>query len=150
MKRIHSEIKLDDDLFKVKICTTDKKHPDTIYVEMGSYISPNDEEESYTDTISNISKSIRSYAKNKIKTNPILTHDIILVTDVADERIKKGKKSYFDIQLHMKPTTDCLIANGDNFKNLSEEVYKTYVSKLLPYIKSSIIENGFSCSKVKK
>lgn len=149
MKKIHSEISMTDDLFKVKICTTDKRHPDTIYIEMGSYISPNEEQETYTDTIAEISKRIKSYAKSSIKSSTLFNHDIIMVTDIADERMKVGKKSYLDIQLHMKPTNDSLI-RYNNFKDLTTVAYDTYLSDVLKYVKTSISENGFSCSKLKK
>ena len=39
-KKINSEIKIHDNDFKIKIGTTNKKNPETLYVQIGTYIKP--------------------------------------------------------------------------------------------------------------
>ena len=49
IKKINSEIKFHDNKFKIKIGTIDKKNPDTIYIELGTYITPIDIKDSYNE-----------------------------------------------------------------------------------------------------
>ena len=61
MKKINSEIKFNDGIFKVKIGTTNKKHPDIIYIEIGTYISPNEEKKSYKNDVFSLDSEMRKY-----------------------------------------------------------------------------------------
>ena len=66
MKKINSEIKIDTPLLKTKWGTIDKKNPTSIYLEMGTYITPTKDEEDYTDNIKEIEKAGRFIVKDAL------------------------------------------------------------------------------------
>ena len=109
-RKINSEIKYDNNTFKVKIGTTDKKSPNVIYLEIGTYITPNEYKMSYSDDIFNFEKNIKKELKNCN-----IGGDYIMVIDVADERITTNKKSYMELQLTVKSKYDI----GESFKIIS-------------------------------
>lgn len=147
MKKINSEIGISDNQFKVKICTTNKKNPETIYIEIGSYIMPLKEME-YESSVNLIEKDVKNRIKSFLDTT-ILSKDFILVTDLATDRMAIGKKSYLDMQLHVKPTLDFLKSSNRDFKEITKIINTNYIPNILPYIKNRIREEGFECSKTK-
>lgn len=146
MKKINSEIKIDTPLLKTKWGTIDKKNPTSIYLEMGTYITPTKDEEDYTDNIKEIEKAGRFIVKDALCNTEGVKKDFIFVTDIADTRISYGKKSYISFQIHLgRPRKD-----GD--KQTFKEIVNNIDSKWKP-VYSSIVKtienNGFSCSKTK-
>ena len=81
----------------------DKKNPEVIYIELGSYISPIQELKSYKSNVSNIERETKSLIGNVLQNSGLCKSDFIFVTDIADERIAMNKKSYFELQLFVKP-----------------------------------------------
>jgi hypothetical protein len=148
-KKINSEIKFNDDVFKVKLGTTDKKNPETIYAELGVYIKPNFKKASYTEDIIEFEKLARHYLKNKIKTSDICySNNFITVVDIADERITCNKKSYLDIQIFLKTKIEKM--EKGIFKKLSTEIHDRYIRDMLDFLKENLTEYGFSYTKTKK
>ena len=148
MKKIKSESKFQDDSFKIKIGTMDKKNPEVIYIELGSYISPKEEKESYKPCISRIEKETKNLIGDIINQSKLCKKDFIFVSNIADCRIAVNKKSYFEIQLFVKPLDE--VKNSVKFFDLTEKFNKEYVSKMLPSIKKSIKDNGFDYYKSRK
>lgn len=148
MKKIKSESKFHDDSFKIKIGTMDKKNPEVIYFEFGSYISPKEEKESYKSYISNIERETKSMIGNVIQNSGMCKSDFIFVSDIADGRIAMNKKSYFEMQVFVKPTDD--IKNSIKFVDLTKKFNEECVSKMIPSIKQYIEENGFEYYKSRK
>ena len=142
-KNICSEVSLENPYFKLKIGTINKKKPTTFYVEGGTFITPVDEDMSFKDRMNNVyddmTKGIMvltSEAKN-------IQHSFIANIDVADERMKVGKKTYFAFQYYLHqdgepvPFTE-ITENGDK-----------YTKTVLDRIEYSLKENGFALSKTK-
>lgn len=146
MKKINSEIKIDTPLLKAKWGTIDKKNPTSIYLEMGTYITPTKEEDDYTDNIKEIEKSGRYIVKDALCKTEGVKQDFIFVTDIADTRISYGKKSYISFQVHLGRSRK----DGDKrtFKeivNFMDSNWKPVYSDII----KTIEDNGFSCSKTK-
>lgn len=148
MKKIKSESKFTDDSFKIKIGTMDKKNPEVIYIELGSYISPVEEKKSYKPNVSNIERETKSLIGNVLQNSGLCKSDFIFVSDIADERIAMSKKSYFEMQVFVKPTDD--IKNSIKFVDLTKKFNDECVSKMIPSIKQYIEENGFEYYKSRK
>lgn len=146
MKKINSEVKINNDLFKVKIGTTDKKNPEIVYIEIGCYISPNEDGE-YGPVIDGIEKKTNNFISKIVGPNTMCEKDYIFIFNVAEERITKKKKSYMEIQVFLK-----LINEFKNvkFSEIVEKLDEEYVSKLLPTIKTYINDSGFECYKTRK
>lgn len=147
MKKINSEVKIDNNLFKIKIGTTDKKNPNVIYVEIGSYISPIEDIDAYTLHIEEIEKSTKNYLTDLLNKNESYEKDFIFISDVADERITKGKRSYIEMQIFVKPK---LKLNCQKFSEISNKFNMECVNKILPVIENAIKTNGFECYKTRK
>ena len=148
MKKIKSESKFTDDSFKIKIGTMDKKNPEVIYIELGSYISPIEEKKSYKPNVSNIERETKSLIGNVLQNSGLCKSDFIFVTDIADERIAMNKKSYFELQLFVKPLD--AVRNSGKFSELSEKFNDECVSKIIPHVKQYITDNGFEYYKSRK
>jgi hypothetical protein len=148
MKRIKSESNFTDEDFKIKIGTMNKKNPDVVYIELGSYISPKKEEKSYKGLISNIEKNSKETAINILQNSGICKNDFIFISEIADERISIDKKSYLEIQIYIKPTES--IKNENKFSELSKKINENCVSKIIPCVKEYISENGFEYYKSRK
>lgn len=145
-KSICSEVSLDNRYFKLKIGTINKKKPTTFYVEGGTFITPvydDDDKLSYKEKMANVYKAmsqgiirITNEAKNIQKT-------FIANIDVADERMKIGKKTYFTFQYYLHQ-------NGElaPFSKITEDGER-YTKIVLDKIEYSLKENGFAISKTK-
>lgn len=145
LKTINSEKTFQDKNFKIKIGTTNKKNPDTLYVKIGTYIKPLDIMESYTDYFNNFNKKAKKYIKKLIDENKNCCKNFILITDIADERILKNKKSYLDMQIYFKLNT-----NKETFKELTNYMYTKYAINIVSYVKDELKNNDFECYKNKK
>lgn len=148
MKRIKSESKFQDNDFKIKIGTMDKKNPEVVYIELGSYISPKEEKETYKPYISRIEKKTKSLIEDVIQESGMCKNGFIFVSDIADERIAMNKKSYFEMQVFVKPTDE--IKACGKFVDLTKKINEECVSKIIPGIKKYIKENGFEYYKSRK
>ena len=75
--------------------------------------------------------------------------DVIVVSDVATNRMLYGKQSYFDMQIYFKPQKDILLSKNRKFKDISEDIYETFVKDIANNIEVSLHTNGFLTSKNK-
>jgi hypothetical protein len=146
MKKINSETTIENDLFKIKIGTTDKKNPEIIYIEIGCYISPNEEKE-YGPIIDDIEKGINNFIGEMVGPNSICEKDYIFIFDIAEERITKKKKSYMEMQIFLKVIKEI---RSLKFSNIVEKFKEEYISKILPVVKMYLNNNGFECYKTRK
>ena len=89
VKNIHSEINFFDDDFKVKICTINKKNPDILYAQIGTYLKPIEKKNLYREEIESFDKLSKKYLQRKLKESSLYNNDFILVIDVADENQRK-------------------------------------------------------------
>ena len=147
MKKINGEVKIENDLFKIKIGTTDKKHPEIIYIEIGSYVSPVNEKETYKTDIETIEKSTKKFLTELFRSNTLCESNFIFVSDVADERITKGKKSYMEMQIFVRPKAEL---KCKKFSEIAEKMNLSCISSILPTIENTIKSNGFECYKTRK
>jgi hypothetical protein len=145
-KKIHSEINFFDTDFKIKICTTNKKNPETLYVQLGTYLKPIEEKNMYTDEMYEFDKISNHYLRDKLKNSQKYSKNFILVTEIADERMNTNKKSFLDIQIHFKRS----LKKDDNFKKISNELYSEHISDFIFFIKKKLNDVGFEYFKNKK
>lgn len=142
MKKINSEIKVNNSNFKIKVGTTDKKNPSIIYIEIGSYITPLKESDSYSKEIEEMRKSIKKHLLTVLPDK-----NFIFTTDVASDRMAKGKKSYLEMQLHMRTFYNNEVKYFENMVGVIRDTYLTY--NIIPYIENRLKEQGFEYSKTK-
>jgi hypothetical protein len=144
-KSICSEIPLENPYFKLKIGTINKKKPTTFYVEGGTFITPVDVVDdglTYKDRMAVVQDAM---CKGIVlmKDGKNLRRNYIANIDVADERMKVGKKTYFTFQYYLqqdgelKPFSDIVENSG------------AYTNIVLDEIAYSLKENGFALSKTK-
>jgi len=148
MKKIKSEVSVSNQMFKAKIGTVDKKNPETVYIEIGAYISPLEEKKSYKDDVNKIESHIRRNIDKILDGNDSFYGNHIFVSDVPFDRMSKGKKSYFEMQLFVRPVLKGM--KSHSFSNIQEIVDKKIVCNLFDVLKESIQLCGFDISKSKK
>lgn len=147
MKTINSEKKFDTEHFKVKIGTLNKKCPTTMYLEAGTYITANDEKESYKSDIIAIEREMRLLAKQTFNAVQTIQPEFLLVTDVAIGQIRTDKSTHYTIQLHFKPSKSQIEAKK-SFKQLYKEYLEEY-SYTFPMYYDILNMYGFICNKTK-
>lgn len=145
-KSICSEVSLENPYFKLKIGTINKKKPTTFYVEGGTFITPVeevDEDLSFKDKMNNVYKAMnQGIMKLTAETNNV-QNSFIANIDVADERMKVGKKTYFTFQYYLHQDGEPI-----SFSEITENGEK-YTKTVLDNIEYSLKENGFALSKTK-
>lgn len=142
-KSICSEVSLENPYFKLKIGTINKKKPTTFYVEGGTFITPvEDDGVSYKEKMAIVYKDMAKGIQRVVSESK-LKQDFIANIDVAEDRMKVGKKTYFTFQYYLKQNGEIMpfndiAADGDE-----------YTTKVLERLEYSLKENGFALSKTK-
>ena len=60
-----------------------------------------------------------------------------------------NKQTYLDIQIYFKPTKETLETRKKSFKNISNEIYETYIKDLAKNAEHILTTNDFSLSQTK-
>ena len=142
-KSICSEVSLENPYFKLKIGTINKKKPTTFYVEGGTFITPTEDETSIKDRIDDVYHAMsQGTIRITCETNN-LEKNFIANIDVADERMKVGKKTYFSFQYYLRQNKNDL-----SFSEITDN-WDKYTKTVLDKIEYSLKENGFALSKTK-
>ena len=142
-KSICSEVSLENPYFKLKIGTINKKKPTTFYVEGGTFITPTEDETSIKDRIDEVYRAMsQGIMRITCETNN-LEKNFIANIDVADERMKVGKKTYFSFQYYLRQNKNDL-----SFSEITDN-WDKYTKTVLDKIEYSLKENGFALSKTK-
>lgn len=145
-KSICSEVSLENPYFKLKIGTINKKRPTTFYIEGGTFITPVDEVDedlSFKDKMNNVYKAMsQGIMRLTAETNNV-QNSFIANIDVADERMKIGKKTYFTFQYYLHQDGEPV-----SFSEITENGER-YTKVVLDNIEYSLKENGFAISKTK-
>ena len=142
-KSICSEVSLENPYFKLKIGTINKKKPTTFYVEGGTFITPTEDETSIKDRIDDVYRAMsQGIMRITCETNN-LEKNFIANIDVADERMKVGKKTYFSFQYSLRQNKNDL-----SFSEITDN-WDKYTKTVLDKIEYSLKENGFALSKTK-
>lgn len=139
---------MDNPYFKLKIGTINKKTPATFYVEGSTFITPVEDEDgdmTFKEKVRNVYKAMaRGIEEMRLsgkKKN--LEKNFIANIDVADERMRVGKKTYFTFQYYLRQNGDII-----PFAEIAEDG-EEYTRKVLERIEYSLKENGFALSKTK-
>lgn len=145
-KSICSEVSLENPYFKLKIGTINKKKPTTFYVEGGTFITPVDEVDedlSFKDKMNNVYKAMGQGITRLTAETKNVQNSFIANIDVADERMKVGKKTYFTFQYYLHQDGEPI-----SFSEITENG-EQYTKVVLDKIEYSLKENGFALSKTK-
>lgn len=143
-KNICSEVSLENPYFKLKIGTINKKNPTTFYVEGGTFITPVEDDGAitYKDKMAEVQRQM-SLGIMAMKCGKNIGGNFIANIDVADERMKVGKKTYFTFQYYLQQKGDLV-----PFAEIAADS-DVYTNEVLKRIEYSLKENGFALSKTK-
>ena len=142
-KSICSEVSLENPYFKLKIGTINKKKPTTFYVEGGTFITPvEDDGIPYKEKMALVYKDMAKGIQRVVSESK-LKQDFIANIDVAEDRMKVGKKTYFTFQYYLRQNNELvpfndIAADGDEYTKI-----------VLDKLEYSLKENGFALSKTK-
>ena len=142
-KSICSEVSLENPYFKLKIGTINKKKPTTFYVEGGTFITPVEDETPFKYRIGEVYRAMSQGIMRITCETKNLEKNFIANIDVADERMKVGKKTYFSFQYFLHQGVEPV-----SFTDIAENGDK-YTKIVLDKIEYSLKENGFVLSKTK-
>lgn len=139
-KRLNVENRFKYNGFKVKVGTTNRLSPNTVYIDLGGYLIPQEEKNSYEEDINTVDRTFKRLLKKKIGLGNIFEKKYICVIETAHERMKKGKTSYVSLQCHLKQN-GCLNTEDiiNETEGLSNEIIKDFIETANEY--------GFSVKK---
>ena len=139
-KRLNTETKLNKNGFKIKVGTTNRLNPNTIYIDLGGYIVPQEDKNSYDDDVVELDKMFNKQLKTRLSKSGVFDKKYICIIETAQERMKRGKKSYISMQCHLKQSGNLNVNDIiDITKNFTDEISKE-LTDIIEY-------NGFSIKK---
>jgi hypothetical protein len=136
-KRLNTETKLNKNGFKIKVGTTNRLKPNTVYIDLGGYIIPQKDKNNYDEDVVELNKMFNKRLKSYISKSEIYDKKYICVIETAQARMKKGKKSYISMQCHLKQ-------NGNFDTNDIIEITKDFTVSISKELSDIIECNGFS------
>ena len=119
-----------------------------IYAVINTYVTPLTTEINESLFLV-LEKGIKTQLKKHIASSNLCNKDIIVVTDIATNRMIYNKQTYLDIQIYFKPTKETLETRKKSFKNISNEIYETYIKDLVKNAEYILSTNDFSLSQTK-
>jgi len=117
--RLSREKKVDSDILKVKIGTTNIEEPKAIYIEFSGFFSPIYEKEDYKDDMRILKKAYDKLVRQFINNTYIFSDKHITVFKVAESHILKDKRSFYSIQTILKQNSENLIS----YNNVYDRIY---------------------------
>ena len=143
--RLNRERKIDNDIFKVKIGTTNKENPQVIYVDGRVFLSPSEVMDNYSDEIEDISKKFKRTIGERLRTNEIFADRFILNFDISSSRMIKDKRSFLSFQFFLKQKNTAPLKLG-TVKEKSE----IFINSLLSNLEGDIQSHCFTLHKTRK
>ena len=111
-----SETEIKNNTINIMIGTMDRKNPNSIYIDMNGYITPNTDKSDYAQELKVLGGSISSAVNSIVKENgDIFGKNAICIFDVAGKRMTYEKKSYFSIQIFLKLKSGFVERNQSSF-----------------------------------
>ncbi len=144
IKRLNSEKKINNSLFKIKIGTINKNHPNVVYFEGSTFISPLFESNDYNESIESIKKAFSKHLLSALSKNDIFLPKHIIDFDVRHKGVKSGKKSFLSFQCHFKQKGNISTLSGIVDKS------KDFIDNIISSLNEIILSNDFMISKTKK
>jgi hypothetical protein len=143
--RLNSESTIDNDIFNLKIGTTNRLTPQVVYLEGRTFISPLESQESYRKEISSIELGFRRLLNERLGKNSFFSPKYIMDFQVANSGLKPGKMSFLSFELLVK---QC----GKDLYKLKEvkEGNIGFIQETMADFSDIIKSNGFVMSKTKK
>lgn len=142
--RLNSESKIDNNLFTLKIGTTNKLNPQVIYVEGRTFISPKEDKESYDKDVREIKVLLQRKLSSMLNENDLFERKYILDFQLANSGIRMGKKSFLSFEFLLKQKNKPLL----KFKEIKNNSID-FISEVVSTLKLEIEKIGFNITKTK-
>lgn len=143
-KKMTTEISFSNFMFNAKLGTLNKLNPETIYVELGTFLTPlTDTEVPYEEIIDELEKSFRQHITTTIVETGIFEKNYICNFDIAANRMKINKKSFLFIQCHFKPKRVCKVTD-------MSPLVEDFFTKVSTMFMGNLNTEQFTFSKTKK
>ena len=143
--RLNRERKIDNDIFKVKIGTTNKENPQVIYVDGRVFLSPSEVMDNYSDEIEDIRKNFKRTIGERLRTNEIFEDRFILNFDISSSRMIKDKRSFLSFQFFLKQKNTAPLKLG-----AVKEKSEIFINSLLSNLEGDIQSHCFTLHKTRK
>ena len=116
-----SETEIRNNTINIVIGTMDRKNPNSIYIDLNGYITPNLNKNDYAQELKTLDASISSAVNSIIKEkDDIFEKNSICIFDVAGNRMSYDKKSYFSIQIFLKLKSEFVEKNQSSFTKIAK------------------------------
>lgn len=143
--RLNREKKIDNDIFKIKIGTTNKENPRIVYVDGRVFISPTEEMKNYGDEIEDIRKNFKKNIGERLKSSQLFDNRFILNFDISSSRMIKDKRSFLSFQFYLKQKSENPL-KMNTLKTKSE----VFINNLISSLREDVEEHKFAVYKTRK
>ena len=133
----------------VKICTSNKLNPDTLYMDITAYIVPLYDRDDFDEDMLSCEKEIRKYVGERLKGTDMLRQEYIMVMEAASGRMGAGKNTYINIQVYMRPSMAYYPDFRKDFKDSAAVLYEDVLKDIAGHISDSFTGRGYLVSKTK-
>lgn len=145
MRKINSEKKIENDKFNLRIGTTDRMNPLVVYIEGRTFISPEEEKESYNRDIYEIKRALKNSISENIQQSNLFENKFILDFQLAENGVAKDKKSNLTFQFMLIQHKDNILKISDVHNNAHE-----VIDAIINVLERAIYEHDFAIYKTKK
>ncbi len=116
-----SETEIRNNTINIVVGTMDRKNPNSIYIDLNGYITPNLDKNDYSQELKILDGSISNTVNSIVKENDdIFEKNTICIFDVAGKRMSYDKKSYFSIQIFLKLKNEFVEKNQSSFTKITK------------------------------
>lgn len=149
-KHTNCEVRIDSEFpLNIKICTSNKLNPDTLYMDITAYIVPLYDKDDFDGDILACEKDFRKYVGEKLRDVGMLRQEYILVMEAASGRMEVGKNTYINIQVYLRPSADSYPGFRDDFRTSADKLYVETLSGVTGHISDFLGNRGYLVSKNK-
>ena len=120
--KVNGDKNINHNTIKGKLGLTDKKNHTTFYLEGGTFLTPRNDIEDFTDVMNVIESKCKCTIKDKLRHNLFLDNTFLMNFEICSDRMQKDKNSYLSFQYHFKQKNN---ANKSiiNIKNENEDFF---------------------------
>lgn len=144
INRLNSENKIEHNFFTLKLGTTNKQNPQVIYIEGRTFISPNEDKDSYEKDLRDLKIFLKKKIYQALVNSDYFWKEYILDFQIANSGVRLGKKSFLSFEVLLKQ-------RGKNVLKLKEikNNCQDTILEIINSFKDEIIRKGFCVTKTK-
>lgn len=144
-QRPSTEKKINNEKFRLKLGTINKKNPEVIYLEGKTFVTPLNVDDNYTALLHKTKREFNFAINETLKSCNLFERKFILDFQIANNGVMMNKKSFLTFQLLLRQNR-LSVKQFKDIKNKSNSIIESLTKTLITLLE----QNNFIVSKSKK